>query len=186
MESASDWEILCFETSFASSLSDRGVSLCVYSHFQDDCHRQIAFPCPERLVKCPPMSPELGLSAQLQAQYLDPDLLESAMILIHAKSNGVNTICPAPTTPSLFTSAAANLELELKDRRVDLLKAFVNCLPASIGEDILRTRQRGVILNGGIFNTRKDTESSDVLPRLSRLASVAYFDACIGLIFANL
>ncbi len=84
------------------------------------------------------MSPELGLSAQLQAQYLDPDLLESAMILIHAKSNGVNTICPAPTTPSLFTSAAANLELELKDRRVDLLKAFVNCLPARSGEDILR------------------------------------------------
>ena len=49
------------------------------------------------------------------------------------------TICPAPTTPNLLTSAAAaSLELVLKEHLEALLAKFVNWLLASKGEDMAR------------------------------------------------
>ena len=49
------------------------------------------------------------------------------------------TICPAPTTPNLLTSAAAaSLELVLKEHLEALLAKFVNWLLANKGEDMVR------------------------------------------------
>lgn len=50
------------------------------------------------------------------------------------------TICPAPITPNLLTSAAAaSLELVLKERLAVLLTKFVNWVLASKGEDMVRS-----------------------------------------------
>ena len=52
------------------------------------------------------------------------------------------TICPAPTTPNLLTSAAAaSLELVLKEHLEALLAKLVNWLLASKGEDMVRCSQ---------------------------------------------
>ena len=52
------------------------------------------------------------------------------------------TICPAPTTPNLLTSAAAaSLELVLKEHLDALLAKAVNWLLASKGEDMVRRSQ---------------------------------------------
>lgn len=67
-----------------------------------------------------PESLELELSGLLQALCLNPDLLESAgrlQIIFSLYFRGLRTICPAPTTPSLLTSAAAIAGLVLNDRR---------------------------------------------------------------------
>ena len=78
----------------------------------------------------------LWLSVLRRAQYLAPNLLESVFSL--GRSNEMPTICPAPTTPNLFTSAAvARVELVLKERLLALLAKLVNCLPAIKGGDIV-------------------------------------------------
>lgn len=78
VESASAWDILCFDTSLASSLSDEDVRLGISSKAEMLLYLQIACPCPERLVRYPPRSLALGLFGLLRVQCLNPDLLELA------------------------------------------------------------------------------------------------------------
>ena len=52
------------------------------------------------------------------------------------------TICPAPTTPNCFTSAAAaTLELVLSERRLALLARLANCRPARRVVDMFRYQE---------------------------------------------
>ena len=86
------------------------------------------------------MSPILWLSGLLPARCLDPDLLESAFSVrcAFAKILLMPTICPAPTTPNLLTSAAAaSLELVLKERLLALLANWVSGRLAKSGDDML-------------------------------------------------
>lgn len=71
--------------------------------------------------------------------YLDPDLFESVLLHIempHLLENGSFTICPAPTTPSLFTSETATGEVVLKQRRQLVLDILPNCRLADEIRDI--------------------------------------------------
>lgn len=96
------------------------------------------------LGSCRQGSLGLGLSGLQQALCLNPDLLESAIrlwIVFFLYFRGHRTICPAPTTPSLLTSAAAIAGLVLNDcRRTVAAPKLAIDLTAKGESVIFRTR----------------------------------------------
>lgn len=105
----------------------------------------------------------LALFERQRVQYLDPNLIESALIcleLICSSRNGSCTICPAPTTPSLLTSEAATGEVVLKQRRQLLLDILPNCRLADEIRDMFGVLKLHWMLKRALFAQQINRQSS--------------------------